>query len=248
MIALDDGTEVKLAGVIGPRALDTALSLADWPPEAAASHALAELVLGRTVSVHAVTRPDRYRRLVAHVFVDLDGGRSWVQGTMLAEGHARAYSTSDALVCADELLTHEREARLHRAGIWTNAAYFERAAFKTRELMRLRGTFQIVNGRVRKVSEMKATIYLNFGMDWHSDFTAGIKIGKGALGDAEFTAKLRSLEGRRVRVRGWIERRNGPYIEIVHPSEIEVLDDTAPRSVVPPSDELVGTNEKRPEL
>jgi hypothetical protein len=36
---------------------------------------------------------------------------------------------------------------------------------------------------------------------------------------------LKSLERQRVRVRGFIERRNGPYIEIGHPSEIEVLAD-----------------------
>lgn len=246
VIALDDGTEVKLAGVIGARAHDTAAATADWPPEIAAVRALADLVVGRTVSIHPIApQSDRYRRLVAHVFIERDADRIWVQAELLALGHARAFALAGTFTCADELLAHEREARRHKTGLWAHAAYSERAAYRTRELMRLRGTFQIVGGRVRKVSEMKSAIYLNFGTDWHSDFTAGIKIGKGATADAGFAAKMRGLEGRRVRVRGWVDRRNGPYIEIGHPSEIEILDD-GPLPAGLSSSAVAGSNEKRP--
>lgn len=246
-IALDDGTEVKLAGLIGASGFDTTVALAAWPPEQEAIRALSDLVLGRTVSVHPVTpRTDRYRRLVAHLFVERDNAQRWVQGRLLADGHARAYAPTEAFVCADEMLAHERAARQSRRGIWANAAYFERAAYRTRELMRQRGTFQIVSGRVRTVSEVKSAIYLNFGADWHSDFTAGVRLGKGAVWQVAFTEKVRALEGRRVRVRGWIDRRNGPYVEIGHPSEIEVLDDGEPRTAPTPA-ASAGTNEKRPE-
>jgi micrococcal nuclease len=36
---------------------------------------------------------------------------------------------------------------------------------------------------------------------------------------------FRALEGRRVRVRGWIERRAGPAIEVRHPSQIEIVEE-----------------------
>jgi hypothetical protein len=38
---------------------------------------------------------------------------------------------------------------------------------------------------------------------------------------------LQSLEGRDVRVRGWIERRNGPLIELSSLDEIELLNPPA---------------------
>ena len=34
-----------------------------------------------------------------------------------------------------------------------------------------------------------------------------------------------SLEGRRVRVRGWLQSLNGPMIEVTHPEQIEVLEE-----------------------
>jgi len=32
------------------------------------------------------------------------------------------------------------------------------------------------------------------------------------------------LEGRRVRVRGWIYERNGPTMDLTHPEQVEMLD------------------------
>ena len=34
---------------------------------------------------------------------------------------------------------------------------------------------------------------------------------------------LEALEGRVVRVRGWVESWNGPMIKVTHPEQIEVL-------------------------
>jgi micrococcal nuclease len=45
---------------------------------------------------------------------------------------------------------------------------------------------------------------------------------------------FRALEGRRVRVRGWIERRAGPAIEVRHPSQIEVVEESEAVELLPP--------------
>ena len=66
-------------------------------------------------------------------------------------------------------------------------------------------------------------IYLDFGSDWRSDFTVVVPprlAGK----TPEDIAKILSLRGARVRVRGWIERRYGPAIEVRDLAEIERLD------------------------
>lgn len=240
-LALDDGSEVKLLGILAPRALDTtATTAAIWPPERDAVATLSALVLGRSIELAFANklRNDRYGRLLAHAFVDRDGARTWVQGHMLSQGHGRAHALAGNAACLDALLAHERPARDARLGLWSNAAYHERSAYRTRELMRLRNTFQVVAGRVRTVVEKKGVLLLNFGRDWNDDFTVGIKTGKLLLEASGGADAVRGLENRQVRVRGWIERRNGPYIELSHASEIEVLDmqDVRKSSRIAPTD------------
>ncbi|MEJ2340506.1 MAG: hypothetical protein P8Y15_16660, partial [Gemmatimonadales bacterium] len=36
--------------------------------------------------------------------------------------------------------------------------------------------------------------------------------------------RLVELAGKRVRVRGWLKRRNGPMITVTHPEQIEILE------------------------
>ena len=224
-IALDDGSEVRLVGALAPRAPDAGVDASFWPPEREAIAALSDLVLGRSVTLaSAGRRTDRYGRQLAHAFVLRDGDETWVQGHLLAHGHARAYGLPGSLACMAELLAHERVAREASVGLWSNAAYAVRSATRTRELMRFRNTYQVVAGRVAKVATVKGRVYLNFGSDWREDFTAGLATA--ALREyQQWIAGLAALEGKRVRIRGWIERRNGPYVEIHHPAQVEVLED-----------------------
>ena len=73
------------------------------------------------------------------------------------------------------------------------------------------------------VRERGATIYVNFGRRWTEDFTVTIS----KRNERSFTAagfELKKLAGRRVRVRGWIEERGGPWIEAARPEQIEFAD------------------------
>jgi hypothetical protein len=76
---------------------------------------------------------------------------------------------------------------------------------------------------VQKVASSGGRTYLNFGADWKRDFTATVPPGL-MRAKPEAQKLLQALEGRSVRVRGWIERRNGPLIELSSLDEIEVLD------------------------
>src|SRR5450759_1657540 len=83
-----------------------------------------------------------------------------------------------------------------------------------------RGRFALVEGNVLSVRESGATIYVNFGRRWTRDFTVIILR---RLSHA-FTAagiEPKKLEGRRIRVRGWLEQRGGPIItlSLIHISE-----------------------------
>jgi micrococcal nuclease len=228
-LALDDGTEVRLIGALSPRPLEAAADVSFWPPEREAIAELARLVLGRSIELAFVgRRTDRYGRLLAHAFVRSDTERIWVQAHMLRAGHARAYSVPGSAGCMDELLAHERIAREARKGLWDHAAYQIRPAERTRELLRWRSSFQIVEGRVLRVASVRGQVFLNFGEDWRDDFTASMR-RRLQSSNLDFNA----LEGRRVRVRGWIERRAGPAIDIHHHSQIEIIEDREPEFTPP---------------
>jgi hypothetical protein len=62
-----------------------------------------------------------------------------------------------------------------------------------------------------------ARTYLNFGQDWHTDFTVEIE-RKDKAAFASAGIDLGALAAKRIRVRGWIEWRNGPMIRASHPS------------------------------
>ncbi len=250
-IGLDDGSEVRLTGTLAPRRPQSSISGAPWAPETAATAALTQLVIGASVEIATAGRTsDRYGRKLAHVFMRRDGVPLWVQGQLLAQGHARAYVLPGSTACIEDMLAIEKGAREAGLGLWANAAYAVRPALRSRQMMGLRSTFQIVEGRVEAIAEVRGAVYLNFGSDWRNDFTAGVVRGRKAAKVANPAFDALALKGKRVRVRGWIERRNGPFIEIVHPGQIEVLDGGgAPLS---PAPNTVGSerapNEKRPAL
>jgi endonuclease YncB( thermonuclease family) len=257
-VLLDDNQEVRLIGALAPRSPDLDPGAQPWRPEEDATAALRALVLGRSVSLATSGRKrDRYGRALAHLFVEQDGKRAWVQGELLTSGQARVYGLPGSYACMRELLAHERVARETSRGLWANAAFAVRSARRTRELMRRRNSYEIVAGTAVKVAVTKGRTYINFGADWRSDFTAGIE-ARVLRANPEWAPTLAALEGKRVEVRGWIQYRNGPYIDIEDPSQIAPVDETLPGRSPPPAGAMTSSdrdeqvtppapeNEKRP--
>jgi endonuclease YncB( thermonuclease family) len=236
-LVLDDGSAVRLIGALAPRARDAGAVAGTWPPETNAIKFLSDLVLGKRVKLaFGGRRKDRYGRFLAQVFLDDGGKTEWVQGALLAGGHARMYGLSDSFACSHELLAHEAEARRQRLGLWNNGVYRAMAANRPGALLRLRGKYERVIGRVASIGKTKSTTYLNFGTDWHSDFT--VKIGKKIIAaDPGLARTLEGIANKTIIVRGWIERRNGPLVDVADGSQIEVLDDgtTPDTSAITPS-------------
>lgn len=244
-VALDDGKKVRLIGALAPRARDAGGDEGAWPLEEAAKTSLAELTLGKRVELaFGVHREDRYGRHLAHLFTNEGGERLWVQGELLQLGLARAYALPGDDTCLAELIANEQIARTAGAGVWTSHVYAPRSSAKTGELMAQRSTFQIVSGRVASVGRSKGTVYLDFGEDWHTDFTVSIP-RRVAGSDTGLSAKLDGLKGRPVEVRGWIERRSGPLIAVTSAAQITIIADepaaaSAPEDL-PPADPQTGT-------
>jgi endonuclease YncB( thermonuclease family) len=217
-VRLDDGWQVRLVGIQAPKLPLGRKNFKIWPLADEAKSVLETLLLNREVELaYGGQRVDRHGRRLAHLFL-ADG--TWIQGELLLAGMARVYSFPDNRAVVAEMLVAEGRARHSRAGIWDNRWYAVRAAD---DLARDIGSFQLVEGRVVDAADVRGTVYLNFGADWRSDFT--IKVAKRSR--KRFDAAgfdLQALEGRIVRVRGWIDAYNGPMIEMTHPEQIEVLD------------------------
>ncbi len=205
---LDDGRAVRLAGI------------EVWP-NAQASERLGALLTAKTVELKRLgADSDRYGRLVAHVFVSET--EPWVQADLLALGLARVTRVGD-FSCANKLFAHEHAARTGKLGVWADPYYVMGQAEGPAEVLKGRGRFAIVEGKVLSVRESGGTIYLNFGRRWSEDFTVTIaKRNERAFSGSGLEPK--KLAGRRVRIRGWIEERGGPWVDAAAPEQIEVLE------------------------
>jgi endonuclease YncB( thermonuclease family) len=223
-VVLDAGAELRLVGALAPRAIEVGAEPDSWPLETEARDALRALVLGRTVELaFAGERTDRYGRLQAHAFVADKDGRKWVQGHLVELGLARTYALAASHACIRELLAIEGVAREAGRGLWAEAAYRIRRADTPDELLRLRATFQVVEGRVVRVALVRGTIYVNFDRNWKRGFSVSLRRDEAAL-LGEHAGIPKALEGRIVRVRGWIERRGGgPSIDLSSGGSLEVL-------------------------
>ena len=222
-LALDDNSQVRLIGALAPRALDGGADEGSWPLAQAAKAELERLTFGKSVDLgFAGRRTDRHGRLLAQVFVREAGERVWVQGEMLRRGHARAYGLPGSTACLEDLVAAEKQAREAGIGVWGHASYQIRPADRHRELLRYRSTYQLVEGKILDAADVRGRIYLNFGENWREDFTVTVSPGSKRLFE-EAGMDLLSLKARRVRVRGWIDRRGGPLIEIYHPGQLEAL-------------------------
>ncbi len=218
---LDDGREVRLAGLEVPP-LPAAGETGAWAAAgAAARSALEAIIAGQTVELRQqVAASDRYGRLVAHVYFFHDGTEHSAGDDLLAQGYARVSAQIGDKACAAEFLAREQAARAQKLGLWREPYYVVLGAEGRQELLAQRGRFAIVEGRVVSVRESGGTIYVNFGRHWADALTVTILKRDARIFSAAGLEPKR-LANRLVRVRGWVEERNGPSIEATHPEQIE---------------------------
>jgi endonuclease YncB( thermonuclease family) len=207
---ISDGGEVRLAGIEPAPGIQTS------PTD------LAALIIDRDVTLHGDSdTPDRYGRQQAFVFIDASG--TSVQVQLLVQGAALNSGTVSDKTCAAELAAAEASARHAKRGIWAQTKVIKNAE-SPGDILADVGRFVLVEGRVLSVRLAGTTTYINFGRRWTQDFAVTIsRRMMGAFESAGINPK--SFERRRIRVRGWVERRGGPRIEALRVGQIEVVGD-----------------------
>jgi hypothetical protein len=142
---------------------------------------------------------------------------------LLEQGQARASARVGDKACAGLLLAAENRARAAGRGLWNDPNFAPLPADNLQRTDTEMGHFALNEGKVLSVRESGATIYVNFGRRWTRDFTVTILKRQ----QRTFTAaglEPKRLEGHRVRVCGFLERRGGSILFAAAPEQIELLD------------------------
>ena len=210
-VLLTDGRAIYLEGIRLPGA--------DRAPPPFADRALGTLasLLGKASLTLTALPPkeDRYDRVRGQLFA----GGTWVQAALLKAGLARVSIAPDRTECASELFAAEAQGRAARTGLWSLPAY----AIRTPQTVgHDAGSFQIVQGKVLNAGLKNGRAYLNFGADWHSDFTV-VVAPEDMANFRRIGVDPRSYAGQTIRVRGLVQYLNGPEIEVANPQGIEVI-------------------------
>ena len=215
---LSSGLKVRLSGMQAPKLSLGREHITDWPLGAESKAALMELVLDKEVTLYyGGERRDRYGRALAQVFK----GETYLQEEMVRKGLARVYTWPDTWQDSARLLAAEQEARAASRGMWGLARYKIRSP-EPNGLAQDVDSFQIVEGIITSTAEVRGRVYLNFGADYKTDFTVVIDADARKAFDGAYDPL--ALEGAKVRVRGWVELKNGPSIWLTHPAPLELLD------------------------
>lgn len=212
-VRLADHRQVRLVGTQAPKLSLGRSGFIDWPLAHESKAALKALVNNKEVGLgYSGLKIDRNGRTLAHLYVD----KTWVQGEMISAGMARVYTWPDNRSCAAELLARERAARAAQRGIWALPYYRIR---KPDEITDEIDTFQLIEGQVTTATTVRGRTFLNFGDNYRTDFT--VTIAPEHL--RSFPYDPSQLDGKRIRVRGWLTLLNGPEIQATHPEQIELL-------------------------
>jgi len=207
---LADGREVSLAG-IEPVVTE----------KAKRTSALSAILAGRDVTLRGEDdTPDRYGRQPAFVF--LASSETSVQGQLLAQGEAVFSGAVMNRDCALVLAAAEAEARQAKRGTWADPTAIKNAE-SPGDILTGIGRFTVVEGRVLSVRQAGATTYLNFGRNWTRGFAVTISRRVVPVFEAAAGTGVKSLENRRIRVRGFVEARGGPRMELLRVGQVELL-------------------------
>jgi micrococcal nuclease len=195
--------------------------------DAGAQTELRQHFLNREVTIYTYDdinkHQDRYGMPVVHV-VRNDG--AWLQEDLVARGLAWAVLSDVDQKLLQPLYDAEAFAREKELGFWKQALYRVKSPYEVENYM---NSYQVVEGVIINFAARPGALYFDFGKDWKTDFT--IKLSQKAWSD--HWSKLHwhwsnpdpeIWKGTIVRVHGWVEKNNGPMIDVGnHLEQIEII-------------------------
>jgi hypothetical protein len=199
-ITLHDGRVLRLGGVKAAS------------PEAKAF--LDSHVSGKALVLQDATT-DRYGRVRATASVD--GSPRTIEEELLREGLAFVYPA----VGEERLevwLAAEHEARVGKHGFWADTV-----DVASNDAPRLYGKYGFVVGCVAKAERVGNKVYLSFGAQERPEFTIALALSQMRTLKRQGVDAL-SLQGKKVRVRGWVTKGAGPTVTLTDSHQLELAE------------------------
>uniref|UniRef100_UPI000346FCFA thermonuclease family protein n=1 Tax=Methylobacterium sp. B34 TaxID=95563 RepID=UPI000346FCFA len=227
-VVAEIGPRGEIRMVSGLRAVLDSLRWPDTLEAASAARTWLEARRGARVTVVPRGQPDRWERARADLLVaegdiaesaDLSGAD--LAGGLIGAGLAYADANEADSLCRPGLCLVEAAARARGLGLWSAA---RPAAGDGRALREKVGHFVVAEGRIRHVGERGARTYLDFAARGTDGLTVTVSKRTWRMMRARGLSAA-SLEGRRVRVRGLLEVRRGPTLEVALDG-LETLEET----------------------
>lgn len=185
---------------------------------------LEKAVAGQTLYIYQsrdlTARQNRMGHFPVHAVRKFDN--TWLQGAMIEEGLARVLTSESMTEMAIPMLVAERKAREANKNLWADAQF---KILSPEESLTVRNDIYIVEGTVKSAAINNNIVYLNFGDDWRKDFTIVVPAAlRQKLSRANID--LLSFKDKKIRIRGFIESKNGPSITLTHFQQMELLEDS----------------------
>jgi endonuclease YncB( thermonuclease family) len=224
-LTLDDGTRLKISGIDPARPTPANPDLDEKGRES-----LAKWLIGQNVEFRPIEpQRDRWGRVVAMVFAPEPAvsepqsqGLLPVGEAILDAGLARYEARMADDPCRDPLLAAETQGRASGLGLWADRYYAIIAAGARDSFLEKAGSTVIVEGQVTGLTVRNPRITLYFGPRKGSDFSVTI-LPRGSKAFAAAHTRLAGLIGQTIRVRGLLDTRFGPQIEISDLDALEVI-------------------------
>ncbi len=213
-ILLSDGREIRYIGIDAPETGGN--RPAEYGGDRAAD-ANEKLIDSKEIRLELDRElKDHYGRTLAYVYV----GDEMVNREMVRSGVALAVPYPPNLKYEMELFEAMDEARRARRGLWAEP---NRWMVSVDEAARYIGESKTVVGRVTSTGAVGAGVFLNFGPDYKTDFTAFIpRDDLGYFSGAGIVNPADHYRGKTLEITGSIYERNGPSITLRHPHQIYV--------------------------
>lgn len=219
-LVLADGKVLKIAGLDppGPTPDDPDLDLSN--AKKAAAWLAGREILYRPLS----SRPDRWGRIPALAFLATQRQKAPVSigEALIQAGFARFIPQPGTSPCRSTLLYAEARARSERLGLWADPYYAVLSAHDRDSFNEKAATNIIVEGEVQGISVGPFRTNLYFGPRRGYDFSITILPRNVTLFEAA-GLKPSVLNGKKIRVRGLLDLRFGPQIEVSSPDEVELI-------------------------
>ena len=230
-LTLEDGRRLKIVGLDPPRPTPD-----DPYLDVKAAERLAAWLDGKDIAFRAFgAAADRWGRLAAEVFAPADAAMLPLARAVIEAGLARYEPSAAARPCRAFLLAAEAAARAAALGLWADPYYAIIAAGDHESFSEKAGTSVIVEGRVADVEQGAFRTTLFFGDRRGRDFSVTI-LQRNVKTFSATGVNVANFKGQTIRVRGLLDMRFGPQIEVSSPDEVEMM--TQGSSLAPPDPAL----------